>query len=118
MTGDLSNAMVNGWVSLDDPRLGNLNRSDLANATKVVAHQIDDHVELRRILGRFQQLSPVRRTGPGSFDRSGDDCAASKVHVKEQLRAQRQHASVIRQFQIRCIPGSTELKRGSAQTAG
>ena len=49
-TGDSSRTVEDRGVSFDSARLGDANGSDLADSAKVVALEVDDHVELGLIL--------------------------------------------------------------------
>ena len=58
--GHLPHAMMHGGMRFDGPRLGNPHRAILADAAKIVAHQVDDHVEFGKLLapGRVIFIKP------------------------------------------------------------
>jgi len=75
---------------LDRALLGDAYRSDLADAAKVVAHEVDDHVQFRSIFGARAQFLGILPCWAGALHRSRRDAAGFAVNGEEEFGAQRQ----------------------------
>ena len=60
---DLADAVVHGRVRLDRPPGRHAHGTESADSAEIVAHEIDDHVQFRRVLGRVAQFAPIDGAG-------------------------------------------------------
>ena len=93
-TANRRHHLVDGRVAFDRHELRDFHAADLANATEIVANQIDDHEIFSSVLGGSFQCGPIREirrlvaaAGAGALDRSALDPPISVDPEKTLWRA-------------------------------
>ena len=89
--GNLGDAVMDSPMRLEHARRRHAHRAEIRDATEVVAHQVDDHGELGRVLGALGQFARVHRRRSCALDRPRDHRAVG-TNAKEELRAHRDEA--------------------------
>src|SRR5207245_6775786 len=86
---DRRDAVIEGGVLLDRPRLRHLHTPDLADTADIVPLQVDDHVQLGLILDALaQRFLHVRQERTRSLDRAADDFSQAGRRIEVDRQAQ------------------------------
>jgi len=103
---------------LDRALLSHSDRSEFADSTKVVSHEIHNHVEFSGVLGARAKFLWVLPSGARALHRARRDAARSAVDRQEELGTERKQRGVRVQFQKCAVARRGRCESVQCQSAG